>query len=1353
MATKAKITNIKTKLDAAQTSKNAHGYIDHLSGLWVIGWLAHDKEKGLEDPVYNDCELHVNGELVLKFSAIEKRQDLENLLEYRHGRAFNLQFPAQKLAKTLIGAQNIEISIFTHGENIGYSKVVPIDDYYRGLFDSLSNEVNSYLSYLPLFTKESLQYLSEWQVAYLLDVLMKTRLAKVKMDIFSELCVRLSCKNDEEGFLRDLILSLCYQDDFLSIFFSVIGDKVASHSIYDIVHAVLATKSHMFVNELIEKSIKDDKSKTELKKLYVEQDNKKYDFIENFPKEILSGVSLWDELNEADQREYWPLLAGTLQFTNRYDDLKYLNFKLSWFVGPGVITQEFDELVRQAMDSPENSWFALSFVVYSLVSGHEDSLISDLVKRYAWKSWHISYFDTDTFCEIINRLIKKGDDLDPLVYEDICIALDNVIRFKAEKKPMQLGRKSFIETTADVINLGIQRHFDSFYKVEKCVRNVYALNDIFCNRLDISSLKYFDYNFYVWLNNFYEKSTFIRNFFISFDYTKNYSDVELSKVIYALFELEKDLDIEDIPRYFLFVSRYCQLFERRSLYPLLKTFHLKLDDNHSALLLENNLQEAERLIKVITESGENQKRDDTYWFELALDSRLDVSLEKNKIFIDELTTFIARASKANIFINQDLIHLAISEMIWRLLKSGSVEFGNPLAEMSIRESGGDAYIVLKLVAVTLSFSQKEDESLSLVDEIIKEAGDASQLMRVLDGLGLAISRLAEDIAEGNVFELIKQRFVFPYLCVFIYSCNKYENSRHKILRDTWVKDLDALGIDYKVVVGSAEYSHIDGDMMRLAVEDTYEALPAKSVEMFSFAYRSLMHQYFYKIDDDCILNVKAMFSDPAFLNHAYFGRTVNRPLGGIDRSWHHEKSSSTEAREALDLSPEMSHYCEGSTGYILNRYAVERLMEVANAPANVQLICSSYFEDKMIGDLLAAADIRGVNNGYNCVIRRRVAAGRDVQIWKYGMLPNRKTNVKVVHTESDVFRESYYGNFDRKTASLPKLIYRDPCINMEPEFISDTEQKPLLEIISIDKEAIKKAEVLAIIVCKDEQLFLPGLLEHHRSLGVDHFLFVDNASSDTSIKFMSAQEDVSVFVATQDYKFSRFGVNWQETLLGHYCLGKWALIIDSDELFVFDGFEYKSIKDLVGRANEKGADAIFSPMIDFYPRSDLSQADICNGDVFYKVCNYFDSLESMNILEDSRYGPFSNSKIYSAGLRERIFGRYNPFPEPNYLNQKYNFIKYRPGMKLIEGLHFMSGYRLFDVQCGIMHFKYHSKFHDKVKREVKAEQHWNGAKEYVRYLNLIEGNPSFTLFDKKVSTKYASSEDLVNTGYISKIKW
>ena len=54
-------------------------------------------------------------------------------------------------------------------------------------------------------------------------------------------------------------------------------------------------------------------------------------------------------------------------------------------------------------------------------------------------------------------------------------------------------------------------------------------------------------------------------------------------------------------------------------------------------------------------------------------------------------------------------------------------------------------------------------------------------------------------------------------------------------------------------------------------------------------------------------------------------------------------------------------------------------------------------------------------------------------------------------------------------------------------------------------------------VVRDEAYFLPFLLEHYRRLGVEHFLFYDDKSSDGSRELLEAQPDCAVVTSDIPY--------------------------------------------------------------------------------------------------------------------------------------------------------------------------------------------------------------------------------------------
>ena len=56
-----------------------------------------------------------------------------------------------------------------------------------------------------------------------------------------------------------------------------------------------------------------------------------------------------------------------------------------------------------------------------------------------------------------------------------------------------------------------------------------------------------------------------------------------------------------------------------------------------------------------------------------------------------------------------------------------------------------------------------------------------------------------------------------------------------------------------------------------------------------------------------------------------------------------------------------------------------------------------------------------------------------------------------------------------------------------------------------------------ICVAKNELYFWPFFLAHYRSLGVGHFVVLDDHSTDESVDFLSTQPDVSVLRANMNF--------------------------------------------------------------------------------------------------------------------------------------------------------------------------------------------------------------------------------------------
>nr|WP_086941023.1 glycosyltransferase family 2 protein [Thaumasiovibrio occultus] len=1293
------------------SSKNK---VNYLSGLWLNFDVSSKGSKELD--------IYINDQFITRKKRVSATSD-----EVTN---FDLYLPAVKVSNAIKAQSKVTIVVKNEQEKVLVRYKCDTGHLYSKEFEHIGDDINFTLSCLPLISEESVKYLKERQKLTVIKHLMDAKLEKDSAKLLSTLIDHL---NDYPSVSASAeLLALQNSSEFLALLINRYR-PVISNPYYVFIKQALSAMMYLDAKSLIDHSSLEAADKTHLFNQCVKPDADKFAFVEQFPASDEEGTQLWLALSEHQRQDYWPLLANGFEYRREYKRITHYTIDYSWYTNENHAQSE--DAVKTIIQDPCTRWFGMSVIVNEFEQGATPANLLTYLQEYVWATWDQEYVNIDSFCYVVSAVLPLTNREE---YSWLTSILVELFNSRLARNTNDVYRQCLIEVITQTINHGIKTVNDEFCLLAEKARHYYAFDDYFLANLNYQSIKAFDGEYYLFADSIYSKTQSIKQFVSTLSHNKAPTLNELREQFINLTYL-REQQIQGTEKWILALSRYCQLLEVSDLYQELAKLHETIGDLYGALALTTNESEKARIEHVIITSGKDKKRKDSYWFERSLDVRTEPTSDQRVAFIGELHNYLTNTKESETYYS-DLIHLLASEITHYLMQGGVFNKIQPFLSYI-----NQMYVAGHSAILVTDWLVNQEINLTSMNQTATLCGEYGEFVWFIDDLGQNAEHVLTVEAQNALLGAIKQHYVYPYLQVMIYSCNAYEKTRHKIIRESWLPRLKALDIDYCFVVGNAEQSHMDGDLMRLAVPDTYEALPHKSLEMFRFAHTNSHHRYYYKLDDDCVLNVHAMFGDPTFLNQAYFGRTVQRPLGGVDRSWHHKKSTTQEAKSALDLSPEFSHYCDGSTGYILSQWAAQQLAEQVKLDTNAQLISSSYFEDKLVGDLMAKANVAYSDYGYNCVIRRKAAAGRDLQMWDYGLLPTKGNNIKVLHTEDDEFRYEMGSKISVEYNSLPALIYRDSVSNLNPAWLSSEEQHPVLEKIAVNEVAIRNAKHIAIIVGKNEQELLPNLLKHHRSIGIEHFLFVDNCSEDISINYMLEQPDVSVFVATQEYRHSRFAVNWQETLLSHYGLGRWILIIDSDELYTYAESESKSINSITKVAERENVNSFFAPMIDFYPRGDLAGADVTGEKQFYEVCDHYDSIDTMQIDKGLFYGPFSNSPLYHAGLRKRIFGSYNQFPAPNYLNQKYNFLKFEPNMRLIEGLHFMHGARVSPVPTAIMHFKYHSGFYDKVIREINSGQHWNGATEYKRYANKIDGESGYIMFNEELSCKYNDSVELLRS--------
>jgi hypothetical protein len=288
-------------------------------------------------------------------------------------------------------------------------------------------------------------------------------------------------------------------------------------------------------------------------------------------------------------------------------------------------------------------------------------------------------------------------------------------------------------------------------------------------------------------------------------------------------------------------------------------------------------------------------------------------------------------------------------------------------------------------------------------------------------------------------------------------------------------------------------------------------------------------------------------------------------------------------------------------------------------------------------------------------------------------------------------------------------------------------------------QRLEAARLLVVCVVRDERVMLPHFLAHHRALGATAFVVVDNLSSDGTREYLEAQPDVVLYLADTDYRDSHFGVAWQQAVLAAHAQGRWALLVDADELLLYPGCEHTPLPALLDRLEAAGHDAARTPMIDMVPRGPLRDADFARV-APKEAANWFDRTPLLRWHVGG--GLYTNAPTWLSALRHRLI----PHSPPNaFTAQKTALLRWRPWMRLSEGLHYVTGVSPAPQSLFLGHYKYHAGFREKVLREIERKQHFDAASEYGHYLHLVAA-PDAALHDPAVSVHLGDSRALPDLG-------
>jgi len=301
-------------------------------------------------------------------------------------------------------------------------------------------------------------------------------------------------------------------------------------------------------------------------------------------------------------------------------------------------------------------------------------------------------------------------------------------------------------------------------------------------------------------------------------------------------------------------------------------------------------------------------------------------------------------------------------------------------------------------------------------------------------------------------------------------------------------------------------------------------------------------------------------------------------------------------------------------------------------------------------------------------------------------------------------------------------------------------------------KALGPRSLLLFATLRNEAPRLPWFLKYYRDLGVEHFLIVDNGSDDGSGAYLAAQPDVSVWRTEASYKAARFGMDWMNALLRRHAHGRWALVVDVDEFFLYPFCDTRPLRALTDWLDDAGLRSFGTLLLDMYPKGPVNEHPCVPGQNPLEVAPWFDSA-NYSITRNDRY----RNLWIQGGPRARGFFSDQPKAAPA-LN-KVPLVKWDRGYTYVSSTHMLlpRGLNLvYDTLGGekasgcLLHAKFLATLGDKAAEELARGEHYAGGREYAAYAATLEDRTDLW---NKWSERFINWRQLEIMGLMSKGNW
>lgn len=253
---------------------------------------------------------------------------------------------------------------------------------------------------------------------------------------------------------------------------------------------------------------------------------------------------------------------------------------------------------------------------------------------------------------------------------------------------------------------------------------------------------------------------------------------------------------------------------------------------------------------------------------------------------------------------------------------------------------------------------------------------------------------------------------------------------------------------------------------------------------------------------------------------------------------------------------------------------------------------------------------------------------------------------------------------------------------------------------------VADTDVVLTMLGRDCAFHMEEFFEHHRALGIAHFVYLDNGSRDESIEIAKRLPNTTVLASNLNYK--KFQIPFKQVLCTDVAKGGWRLSLDDDERFDYPNSDRIKLPDLARRLDAGGYNGMLAQMLEMVPPGPLrAQSHLTMREVreVFDRCN-------LGYLRRQRYPEIDGPVEYFCtlntvedpeqsflfdGLRGALFN------EPCAVS-KHPLFKMAPGVRPMMHPHGSGGLILPPIDAVLYHYKFAGAFLEKELKRIAEDR-------------------------------------------------